>query len=68
MWLSSVIESRLSNCKQFDWKRVFQIIGKSLYDMAKSASQSNFGDLLGPRKMESSSGRLRPIKLGQRPT
>ena len=34
---------------QFDW-REFQIIGKSLYDMAISASQSNFGDLLGLEK------------------
>ena len=35
---------------QFDWTREFQIIGKSLYDMAISASQSNFGDLLGLEK------------------
>ena len=35
---------------QFDWTREFQIIGKSLYDMANSASQSNFGDLLGLEK------------------
>ena len=43
-------EEQTLELHQFDWTREFQIIGKSLYDMAISASQSNFGDLLGLEK------------------
>ena len=41
---------------EFDWKREFEIIGTSLYDLAQSAASSNFGDLLGLEKWNHHSG------------